>query len=63
MAIYGSEVQGSKVLGSEVQGSKVLGSEVQGSKVQGFRVQSRRRLKTAGQIEKETLKKRMSNIE
>jgi hypothetical protein len=48
------------VVGSEVQGS---GFRVQGS---GFRVQVSApppAKKTAGQIEKETLKKRMSNIE
>jgi hypothetical protein len=66
------------VLGSEVQGSGfwVLGSRVQGSRfwvqrfwVQGFRVQGFKgsaqppAKKTVGLIEKETLKKRISNVE
>jgi hypothetical protein len=42
---------GSGVLGSGVQGSEVTGSAPPPAK------------KTAGQIEKETLKKRISNIE
>ncbi|CAB1078305.1 hypothetical protein D1AOALGA4SA_6059 [Olavius algarvensis Delta 1 endosymbiont] len=51
--------------GSGVQGSgfKVQGSEVQRFRVQGSGVQPSRRQKTAGLIEKETLEKRISNIE
>jgi hypothetical protein len=50
---YGFKVQGSKVQGS---GFKVQGSMVQGSAPPLAK-------QTAGQLEKETLKKRITNIE